>query len=119
MPAIVLTWIANSLAIWVVAYFFRGVSVASFTDAIVAGAVLSVVNAVVRPVLLILTLPITILTLGLFYFIVTAMCLWLTQALIPGFSVHAFFTTVVASVAIGILSAIINRVLKGSAKPAA
>ncbi len=118
MPAIILTWIANSLAIWVVAYFLRGVSVASFTDAIVAGAVLSLVNAFVRPILLILTLPITILTLGLFYFVVTAMCLWLTEALIPGFSVHGFLTTIVASVAIGILSAIINRILKGATTPA-
>lgn len=111
MTAIAITWIANSLAIYAVAYLMRGVEVASFRDALLAGALLSLVNALVKPVVVILTLPITLVTLGLFYFVVTAFCLWLTARIAPGFMVTGFFTTVVASILISILSAIIHRAL--------
>lgn len=112
MTAIVITWIANSIAIYVVAYLMRGVEVASFRDALLAGAVLSLVNALVKPVLVLLTLPVTILTLGLFYFVVTAVCLWLTAQIVPGFMVTGVFTTIIASILISIFSALLHRVLK-------
>lgn len=112
MPTLVLTWIANSAAIWLVAYLFRGVSIASWTDAFVAGLVLTLVNAIVRPILLILTLPITIITLGLFYFVISAACLALTARLIDGFSVTGWFNTLVAAIFISILSTIIQSLLK-------
>ena len=112
MPTLVLTWIANSAAIWLVAYLFRGVSIASWTDAFVAGLVLTLVNAIVKPILLILTLPITIMTLGLFYFVISAMCLAITAHLISGFSVSGWFNTLVAAIFISILSTIIQSALK-------
>lgn len=112
MPSLVLTWVANSAAIWLVAYFLSGVSVASWTDAFVAGLVLTLVNAIVKPILVVLTLPITFLTLGLFYFIISAVCLALTSRLIDGFAVHGWFTTLVASICISIASAVIQRVLQ-------
>jgi putative membrane protein len=111
MLAIAITWVANSLAIYAVAYLMRGVEVASFRDALLAGALLSIVNALVKPIVVILTLPLTVLTLGLFYFVVTAFCLWLTSQISPGFMVTGFFTTIVASILIGILSAVIHRAL--------
>ncbi len=83
--ALVLTWIGNSLAIYAVAYLMRSVEVASLLNAFVAGGVLTLINAVVKPILVILTLPLTIVTLGLFYFFVTAFCLWLASYLVPGF----------------------------------
>jgi len=112
MPGFVLTWVANSVAIWMVAYVFTGVSVASWADAFVAGLVLTFVNAIVRPILLVLTLPITVLTLGLFYFVVSAMCLALTARLIHGFSVSGWFNTIVASILISIVSTIVQSVLR-------
>lgn len=112
MTAIVITWAANSIAIYVVAYLMRGVEVASFRDALLAGAVLSLVNALVKPVLVLFTLPVTILTLGLFYFVVTAFCLWLTAQIVPGFMVKGPVTTIVASILISIFSAILHNVLK-------
>ena len=112
MPGFVLTWVANSAAIWVVAYLFRGVSVASWTDAFVAGLVLTMVNAIVRPILLVLTLPITVITLGLFYFVISAICLGLTARLIDGFSVQGWFNTIVASIFISFISTIIQGILK-------
>ncbi len=114
MIAIVITWIANSLAILLVAYFIGGVTVGSTRDAFVAGAILSLINAIVRPVVVILTLPLTIVTLGLFYFVVTGFCLWLTAYLIPGFAVHGWFMTIVASVLISLVSTIIARALRSA-----
>ena len=111
MTNILVTWIANSLAIYFVAYLLGGVDVASLKDAFLAGAVLSVVNAIVKPVIVILTLPLTVITLGLFYFVVTAFCLWVASTFVPGFILQGFFTTVVAAVLISIFSAFIAKVL--------
>ena len=112
MPGFILTWIGNSVAIWLVAYFFDSVSIGSWQTAFVAGLVLAIVNAIVRPILVILTLPITIVTLGLFYFVVTAICLMITSRLVDGFAVQGFFMTIVASIVISIFSAFIQSVLK-------
>ena len=114
MTGLVLTWVGNSLAIWLAAYLFRGVTVASWSDAFVAGLVLTLVNAVVKPVLLLLTLPITIVTLGLFYFVISAACLALTARLIDGFAVSGWFNTIIAAVFISIISTIIQSALKSS-----
>ena len=119
MAAILITWIANSLAIYLVAYLMGSVEVASWRDAFIAGAVLSTINAIVKPIVVILTLPLTIVTLGLFYFVVTAFCLWLASVLVPGFILGGFFSTVFAAILIGLISAVISRVLgKGSAERA-
>ena len=112
MPSLVLTWIANSAAIWLAAYLFSGVSVASWTDAFVAGLVLTLVNAIVKPILVVLTLPITLVTLGLFYFVVSAICLKITAGLIDGFTVSGWFNTIVAAILISIFSTVIQGLLK-------
>jgi len=108
----VISWIANSLAILAVAWTLDVVSVGSTRDAFVAGALLSIVNAVVRPVLVVLTLPLTVVTLGLFYFAITGFCLWLTSRLVHGFVVHGVFMTIVASILISLVSTLIARVLR-------
>ena len=64
MSGFVLTWVANSAAIWLVASVFSGVSIGSWTDAFVAGLVLTVINAIVKPILVVLTLPITVMTVS-------------------------------------------------------
>jgi putative membrane protein len=107
-----ITCIANSLAIYAVAYLMSGVNVGSFRDAIIAGVVLSIINAIVKPIVVILTLPVTIVTLGLFYFFVTAFCLWLASVFVPGFIVQGLFTTIVAAILISLLSAFIGSILK-------
>src|SRR5437868_5193906 len=113
--SLLITWLANSLAILFVANFIGGVAVASTLDAFIAGAVLSVVNAVVRPVLVVLTLPFTILTLGLFYFVVTGICLALTAYVLPGLSVSGALGAIVASILITIVRAIVTKVLNRAA----
>ena len=112
MTRIVISWIANSIAILAVASLFGGVTVGSVQDAFLAGAVLSLVNAIVRPILVILTLPLTLVTLGLFYFVITGFCLWLTSRLIPGFAVHGVLMTIVASVLISLISTLISHALR-------
>jgi putative membrane protein len=114
--SLVLTWLANSLAIYAVAYLMSSIEVASFGVALAAGAVLSVINLIVKPVVVVLTLPLTIVTLGLFYFVVTAFCLWLASVFVRGFMVHGIFMTIVASVLISLFSAVINRALTRAAK---
>lgn len=112
MFGFLITCIANSLAIYAVAYLMTGVEVASLRDAVIAGVVLSLVNAIVKPIVVILTLPVTIVTLGLFYFVVTAFCLWLASVFVPGFILQGLFTTIVASVLVSILSAFITSILR-------
>jgi len=115
MTAILVTWVANSLAIYAVAYLLRSVDVASLRDAFLAGAVLTLINAIVKPIVVILTLPLTVLTLGLFYFVVTAFCLWLASVFVPGFLLQGFFMTVVAAILVSLFSAVINRALSNMA----
>lgn len=115
MTALLVTWVANSLAIYAVAYLMGGVELASLREAFLVGAVLSIINALVKPVLVVLTLPLTVLTLGLFYFVVSAFCLWLTSELVPGFQVHGFWTTLFAAILISIFSSFIVRILGNAA----
>jgi putative membrane protein len=77
----------------------------------VAGALLGVVNALVRPVLLLLTLPFTLLTLGLFIFVVNAICLGLTAALIPGFSIAGYGAAFIGALVVSVVSWILNGLL--------
>ena len=116
MAGLLLAWIGNSLAILFADWLFDGVRVNSTQDAFIAGAVLGIVNSVVRPILVILTLPITILTLGLFYFLVSAFCLWLVSSLLPGFEVDGIVTTIFAAIIISLVSTLITGGLKGATK---
>ena len=111
MAAILVTWIANSLAIYCVAYLMVSVDVASLREAFIAGAILSLINAIVKPVVVLLTLPLTVVTLGLFYFVITAFCLWLTSKIYPDFAVQGFWATLFASILVGLFSAVIHSVL--------
>ncbi len=83
--------LVNALAIWLATEIVPGIEARGPTAVVVAALVLGLVNAIVRPVLLILTLPLTLVTLGLFLFVLNAFCLWLTSALVPGFAVRGFW----------------------------
>jgi putative membrane protein len=75
-----------------------------FWPALLAGLVLALINAVVRPVIKIITLPLTLLTLGLFLFVLNAFCLWLTSAVVPGFDVHGFRAAFLGALLITVVS---------------
>lgn len=87
---LVLRVLINALAIYVAAAVVPGIALRGPGAALVAGLVLGIVNAVARPVLVLLTLPLTVLTLGLFLLVLNAVCLWLASVLVPGFEVVGF-----------------------------
>jgi len=96
--------IVNAATIYLAAYLVPGIVVSGIGPALVAGLVLGVINAVVRPILVVLTFPLTLLTLGLFLFVLNAFCLWLTSALVPGFTVDGFGPAFLGALVISIVS---------------
>lgn len=101
----------NALAIIVAAWFVPGLRLAGPGTALVAGAILGLVNALVRPILIILTLPLTLVTLGLFLFVVNALCLGATAALVPGFEILGFWPAVGGALIVSVVSWILNGLL--------
>src|SRR5262249_8980237 len=100
--------LVNALAIWVATEVVPGIQARSATTVIAAALVLGLLNAIVRPVLLVLTLPLTLLTLGLFLFVLNALCLWLTSAVVPGFRVRGFWPAFWGALIISALSWAVN-----------
>src|SRR5512137_2982919 len=104
--------VVYTLALLVAAHVVPGISLDDWTSALVAGLVLGIINAVVRPILVVLTFPITLLTLGLFLLILNAFCLWLVSVFVRGFHVAgfwpAFWGALLVSVASWTLTALIS-----------
>ena len=101
----------NGVAILIAAYFIPGLRVAGPVPALMAGVILGFINAIVRPILLLLTFPITLVTLGLFIFVVNAVCLLLTAALVPGFAVMGFVPALLGALVVSVVSWILNGLL--------
>jgi putative membrane protein len=97
-------WLVIAVALWVTAAILPGVGFASPIALVIAAIVLGLVNALVRPVLTILTLPITILTLGLFYLLVNGFVFLLASKLVPGFEVAGFWWAVLGAFVVGVIS---------------
>lgn len=103
---------ANAIAILLIAYLLpRVVSADGVMAALGAAFVLGLVNAVVRPVFVLLTLPLTVITLGLFLLVVNGLLLWLVAAVVPGFHVNGFLGAVAGSVLISVVSWVLTRVV--------
>ena len=104
--------IINMVAILVISYLFpRMIWVDGFLAALVAAFLLGVVNAIIRPILVFLTLPLTVVTLGLFLLVVNGLMLWLVSALVRGFHVSGFWGAVLGSILISIVSWVLSRFL--------
>ena len=103
--------LANALAIFVAAAIVPGIEIRGVLSALGAGLVLGLVNAVVRPVLLVLTLPLTLVTLGLFLFVLNGLCLWLTSALVKGFQVHGFWAAIFGALIVSLVSWLLTAFL--------
>ena len=104
----IIKWVLFALALILVAKITPGVEISSFIAAMIAIAVIGLINVFIKPIITILTLPINILTLGLFTFIINAALFGLTAFLVPGFSVGGFFPAIVGSILFSIFSMIIN-----------
>lgn len=111
MPQFLITWLATAASLFVTAIIVPGLAIAGAPTALVGAAVLGFVNAIVKPLLVILTLPLTILTLGLFLLVVNAIALGLVGYLTPGFTVGGFFPAVIGSLVLTFVSSLINQLL--------
>ena len=103
--------LANALAILAAAYIVPGIEVSGGLSLLAAALVLGLINAFVRPILLFLTLPFTLVTLGLFIFLLNAFCLWLTSLLVKGFDVHGFWASVFGALIISVVSWAVTTLL--------
>jgi putative membrane protein len=102
----------NAVGLWVVTeYLVPGISVASTEALLIAALVLGVVNAIVRPIVLILSLPLNILTLGLLTFVINGLMLSITAALVPGFYITTFWTAVWGAILLTVISYVLNALL--------
>ena len=109
-----LVWLVNTLALVAVAYLMPSITITSFGSALFAALVLGLVNAVIRPLLILLTLPATILTLGLFIFVINGLLFWLVGSFVPGFIVHGFWAGFVGAILFSIVSWLLSALaLKG------
>jgi len=106
----------NAAAIWVAAQLISGVHLSDATSTLLAALVLAIINAIVRPILIFLTLPITLVTLGLFIFVLNAFCLWLTSRIVPGFEVQGFWAALLGALVISAVSWILTAFLSDTGR---
>ncbi|MCB0371821.1 MAG: phage holin family protein [Muricauda sp.] len=109
---LIMRLLLNALAVVILSYILPGVGVDSMFTAIIVAVVLSVLNFLVKPILVILTLPITVLTLGLFLLVINAIIILITSNLIDGFQVTSFWWAIIFSLLLSFLQAILHSILK-------
>jgi putative membrane protein len=95
---LLLVWVLNAIALLGVAYIYPGVQVQDWQSAAIAALVLGLVNTLVKPILVLLTLPVTILTLGLFLVVLNALLFWAVAEMLPGFNVSGFWAAVLGAI---------------------
>jgi putative membrane protein len=108
---LLLVWLINAVALIAVAYLMPSVAVTSINAALIAALVLGLVNAVVRPVLVLLTLPVTILTLGLFIFVLNGLLFWAVAQWVEGFAVAGFWPAVLGAIVFSIVSWLLSALV--------
>ncbi len=108
MPHFLITWLITAVSLLITAYFIPGFHLDGFGAAAIAAVVIGLANAIVRPVLFLLTLPITLLSLGLFSFVLNALMIWLASAFSPGFHIDGFIPALSGSLVLSVVSGILN-----------
>jgi putative membrane protein len=111
MPGFVLTWILTAVALLITAKLVPGFQVSGIGGAAIAAIILGLANAIVKPILVILTLPLTFITLGLFLFIVNALTLWIAGSVTAGFRVNGFLPALIGSIVLTLVSSILNHLV--------
>ncbi len=107
-------WIATTIAVAVAEHLLAGMYADGWMSLIVAALLLGVINAVIRPIMLLLSLPFILVTLGFFILVVNALMLWIVGVIVPGFHVDGFWTAFFGSIIIGIVNWALSAVFKGS-----
>ena len=108
---ILIQWLVNAVAVYATAHILEGIHIKSFGAAVIVALVLGLINAIVRPVLLFLSIPFIIVTLGLFLLVINALLLQLSAALVSGFSIDGFWWAVAGSVVISAISWMLSSLI--------
>ncbi|KGF73384.1 membrane protein [Neosynechococcus sphagnicola sy1] len=112
MSNFLLTWLISAFSLLITAKLVPGLVVSGVIPAAIAAIVLGLANAIVKPILVVLTLPLTIITLGLFLFVVNALTFWIVGSVTPGFKVEGFIPALLGSVVLTLISSLLNNLLK-------
>jgi len=112
MVKLISKWLLSACALLLVAELYSGVVVTGFGSALAAALVLGLLNALLRPVLVLLTLPVTLVTLGLFLFVINGLMFWAASGLLPGFAVSGFWAAVLGSLIYSVLGIVVDSALE-------
>ena len=112
MLKLIAKWLLSAAALLLVAYVYSGVEVTSFGAAMIAAFVIGLFNAVLRPILVLLTLPVTVITLGLFLFVINALMFWAAAGVLDGFHVQGFFAALIGSLIYSLIGLVIESALE-------
>lgn len=105
-------WFVSAAAILISAYILHGVHVSGIVTALVLAVILGAINSFVRPVLIVLTLPITVMTLGLFLLIINTLLIMLAAVIVPGFSIDGFWWALLFGIVLALINAFLNKIAK-------
>ncbi|MDO8625974.1 MAG: phage holin family protein [Candidatus Magasanikbacteria bacterium] len=106
-------WLLSAAALVLLAYYIPGISIANFYAAIVAALVLGLINALIKPIIVVLTLPFNILTLGLFSLLINTFCFWFASTVVKGFGVAGFWPAFWGAFAMWVFNWFVGSLLKG------
>ena len=108
---LLLNWVLSALAVWIVAQLVPGVHVSGPVAALIAALAIGFINATIGALLKIITFPLTLVTLGLFWFVINALMLELASAVVPGFRVHGFFAAFVGAIVLSLVNMLLKSVV--------
>lgn len=111
---LLLRWLISAATLMLVAYYMPGISVQSFYAALIAALILGLINAIIRPLALLITLPVNILTLGLFTLVINGLMFWLASSIVKGFYVAGFWPAFWGALVMWIVGWVVNSLLKKS-----
>lgn len=111
MFKLLIGWVLNALALMGVTYIVPGIQVASFTTALIAAVVIGLVNMLIKPILVILTLPVTVLTLGLFILVINGILFWLVGNFLDGFAVQTLMAGIIGAIVYSVISWVLSAIV--------
>ena len=112
MVKLLVKWSLSAVALMFLAYLLPGIVVKSFGSALLAAAVIALLNSIVRPILIVLTLPVTVVTLGLFLLVINALMFWLAGSMLSGFEVSSFWWALAGAIVYSLLSMVVDMAMQ-------
>jgi putative membrane protein len=113
---LLLVWLINAAALFALPYIFKSIQIDTFVTALIVAFILSIVNTIIRPILLLLTLPITVISLGLFIFVLNGLLFWMVAYFVKGFTIAGFWPAVFGAIVYSLISWAASAVILGGKK---